>query len=132
MSWRMLSVAVGGALGAITRYELLQLLGGAGEGVLPWGTFAANILGSLLLGVVAGLIERRAFSEGVRLFLIVGLLGGFTTFSFFSYENLELLRDDRYLALSINVIGQIIVGLGAAIAGYKVAYMVGVENVRGR
>jgi fluoride exporter len=119
MGWQLVSVGFGGALGAIGRYALLQWLGGVGDGVLPWGTFTANVLGSLLLGMVVGLVERGAFEERVRLFLAVGLLGGFTTFSFFSYENLELLRDDRHLALLTNAGVQVTLGLLAAILGYR-------------
>jgi fluoride exporter len=121
MGWQLVSVGLGGAIGAIGRYVLLQWLGGVGDGVLPWGTFAANVLGSLLLGAVVGVVERGAFSEQLRLFLAVGLLGGFTTFSFFSYENLQLLRDDHYLPLLTNVGAQVILGLLATILGYRVA-----------
>jgi fluoride exporter len=120
MRWHLVSVGLGGALGAVGRYALLQWLGGVDEGVLPWGTFVANVLGSLLLGAVVGVVERGAFGEGLRLFLAVGLLGGFTTFSFYSYENLELLRDDRHLALVVNAGGQVIVGLAGAVIGYLV------------
>ena len=115
------SVAAGGALGAIGRYLLLAWLGGVDDGFLPWGTVVANIAGALLLGIVVRLVERGAFGEGTRLFLAVGLLGGFTTFSFFTIENLDLLRDDRYLALTINAGGQLIVGTLAAIGGYWLA-----------
>jgi fluoride exporter len=120
MGGQLISVGLGGAMGAIGRYALLQWLGGVDEGALPWGTFVANVLGSLLLGAVVGVVERGALGEGLRLFLAVGLLGGFTTFSFFSYENLELLRDDRYLELMVNAGGQVILGLAVAILGYRV------------
>jgi fluoride exporter len=121
MLWQVVSVALGGAIGSIARYLLLQWLGGVGDGVLPWGTLVANLVGSLMLGIVVGLFERGAFGEGVRLFLAVGLLGGLTTFSFFSYENLELLRDERYMALIVNAAGQVVIGVFAAAAGYKVS-----------
>jgi fluoride exporter len=117
----VLSVAAGGALGAIGRYLLLAWLGGVDDGFLPWGTVAANVFGALCLGFVVRLVEGGAFSEGTRLFLVVGLLGGFTTFSFFSFENLNLLRDDHYLALLINAGGQLVLGLLGAILGYRLA-----------
>jgi fluoride exporter len=125
---QILSVALGGALGAIGRYVLLQWLGGVEEGALPWGTFAANLMGSLLLGFIVGLTERGSFSETTRLFLAVGLLGGFTTFSFFSYENLELMRDDRFLALLINIAGQLVLGITAAVIGYLLSRRIGVPE----
>jgi fluoride exporter len=117
----VLSVAAGGAIGAIGRYLLLAWLGGVDDGFMPWGTVVANIFGALCLGFVVRLVERGAFTEGTRLFLAVGLLGGFTTFSFFSIENLDLLRDDRYLALMINAGGQLVIGTMAAIVGYWLA-----------
>jgi fluoride exporter len=117
----ILSVALGGALGAAGRYGILQLLGTVDDGGLPWGTFAANALGSLLLGAVVCFAARGAFSEGQRLFLAVGLLGGFTTFSFFSYENLELLRDDRFAALIANTLGQLVLGIALATTGFAAA-----------
>lgn len=127
----LLSVAAGGAIGAVVRYVLLQWLGGVEDGVLPWGTIAANLAGSLFLGLVVGLTERGAFSEPVRLFLAVGMLGGFTTFSFYSYENLELLRDSRVIALMLNAGGQVVVGLLAAILGYLLAGYVPHANQAG-
>ncbi len=105
-------------MGAVGRYLVLLWLGGVDDGALPWGTFVANVAGSLVLGFVVGISERGALGAQIRLFLAVGLLGGFTTFSFFSYENLELLRGDRYLALLLNSGGQLVLGLIAAVAGY--------------
>lgn len=121
MGWRIASVALGGSIGAIARYAIGQWAGGVDDGVLPWGTVLANMLGSLLLGLVFGLTERGAFSEGARLFLAVGLLGGFTTFSLFSYENLELLRSERFVALAVNALGQLVIGIGAASLGFLIA-----------
>lgn len=115
---QLLLVGLGGALGSIARYAVAEWLGGVGEGVLPWGTLAANLLGSYLLGSVIAYADRDAIRNRARLFLGVGLLGGFTTFSLFSYENLEMLRDERVLALIVNVSVQTGAGLGAAALGY--------------
>lgn len=87
-------VGLGGALGAIARWQLgrwvLQL---APMARFPWPTLAVNLAGCLLIGLVAGLVERHAASgAGARLFLMTGLLGGFTTFSAFGLETLVLLR----------------------------------------
>lgn len=78
-----LLVAAGGAIGACTRYGVGRLLGG---GLWPSATFAVNLVGGLLMGLLAGWLAARGGSEGARLFLGVGLLGGFTTFSAFSLE----------------------------------------------
>lgn len=114
-------VAAGGALGSIGRYALAEWLGGTEQGLLPWGTFAANLAGSLLMGVVVGYVDRDAVSHLAGHFLAVGVLGGFTTFSLFSYENLELLRDARLLVLIANASLQTGAGIGAAALGYLAA-----------
>lgn len=118
---QLVLVGIGGAIGTLARYAVSQWLGGAEQGVLPWGTFAANLVGSLLLGLVVGYVDRDAMSNRVRLFLAVGVLGAFTTFSLFSYENLELLRDDRLIALIANASIQTGAGVGAAALGYLAA-----------
>lgn len=115
---QFLWVGAGGMIGAVTRYLLLQWLGGVDEGVLPWGTISANVLGSFLLGIVTGSYENGYAGDRTRLFVAVGLLGGFTTFSFFSYENFELLRADRYIPLLTNVALQLMSGLAGAVGGY--------------
>lgn len=114
-------VAAGGGLGAIGRYAVSEWLGGTGQGLLPWGTLVANLAGSFLMGIVVGYVDRKAISNRLRLFLAVGLLGSFTTFSLFSYENLELLRDGRMIALIANASVQTGAGVGAAAIGYLAA-----------
>lgn len=104
----VLAIALGGALGSVTRYvvavRLYRLLGLG----LPYGTLTVNILGSLLLGVVLALVEQRGlFTPEQRSFLTIGFLGGMTTFSTFVYEGWdytrdgELLRAGLYAALSL-------------------------------
>src|SRR6202158_4740577 len=89
----ILAVAVGGALGAVTRYLLaVRLYGSLGIG-FPWGTFGVNILGSFMLGAVLALVEERgAFSPEVRAAITVGFIGGLTTFSTFIYEDWQVFR----------------------------------------
>jgi CrcB protein len=115
------AVAVGGAIGAVARY----LLGGAVHrlvpGFFPFGTFVVNILGCLVFGVIIGLAEARlALGPGARLFLLVGVLGGFTTFSSFTFESFELIRSGQLLPASVNVIGQVALGFVALWAGVGV------------
>ena len=87
-------VAAGGAIGAVARYLLaVRLYSQLGVG-FPWGTLGVNVLGCALLGVVLGLVEERgAFTPETRSFLTVGVLGGFTTFSTFTYESWQYLRE---------------------------------------
>jgi fluoride exporter len=125
MKWTDLAVIwTGGALGSLGRYAALAAFGSVGNGGIPWGTALANVTGSLMIGVVMGLIERRAFGPSVRLFLVVGVLGGYTTFSFFSYENLPLIQDAAYLTAVINAAGQVTLGLVAVWVGWRVGHAV--------
>ncbi|WP_292054599.1 MULTISPECIES: fluoride efflux transporter CrcB [unclassified Brevundimonas] len=90
-----LMVAAGGALGAMARYATgLVMVRAFGSGGWPWGTFAVNLVGGLLIGLVTGWIalKSQGTSEAVRLFAVVGVLGGFTTFSAFSLELVQMLE----------------------------------------
>ncbi len=115
---RILIVGLGGFIGSVARY-----LGGAATAralppTFPFGTFVVNVLGCLLIGAVAVLTdERLIFGTRARLFLLVGVLGGFTTFSSFGYETIMLLRQGHLLYAAINVVGQMIVGLVAVWMG---------------
>jgi CrcB protein len=117
MSWQILaSIAFGGALGAMLRYLILQIVETSSG--FPLGTLLINVCGSFLIGVVYVLIlEKSAISELWRPFLMVGLLGGFTTFSTFSLEAVYLFEDGRLLtALSYVVLSAILCILAAFIA----------------
>lgn len=111
-------VAAGGACGAVLRYGLQAWL----SGPLPWGTFAANVLGSLAIGGLVGAFDGASWFEAVgRAFLVVGVLGAFTTFSAFSADALLLWEEERYLWCAVYVLGSVVLSLGAALAGYRIA-----------
>ena len=116
----VLLVGAGGFIGSIARY----LLGGWVQRVLdnpwlPWGTFAINVLGCLIIGVLAGLSDtRQAITPEARLFLMIGILGGFTTFSSFGLETFRLLQDGQWAAAAANAVGSVLVGLVAVWFGY--------------
>ncbi|MBN2429530.1 MAG: fluoride efflux transporter CrcB [Deltaproteobacteria bacterium] len=113
-------VGGGGFCGAVCRF----LLGGFIHRItqvssFPIGTFVVNIFGCLLIGVGGGLLElRQILSPELRLFLLIGFLGGFTTFSTFGFESWALLRDGEFLFASLNVVGQVMAGLTAVWVGY--------------
>jgi CrcB protein len=88
----------------------------------PWGTLAVNIAGSAAIGVLAALMMDRALApiEG-RLFLITGVLGGFTTFSAFSYETVALLRSGQWLAAAGYALGSVALGVLATMGAYAAA-----------
>ncbi|MBB4637146.1 fluoride efflux transporter CrcB [Longimicrobium terrae] len=89
----LLLVALGGAAGAVTRYGAGRWIGTAARGGFPWGTFAVNLAGSLLLGII---VARVPPDDPRRLLLAVGFCGGLTTFSTFGYETFALLQDRAY------------------------------------
>ncbi len=113
-----LAVGLGGGLGALARY----LLGGwvqrwAGP-AFPAGTLAVNLLGCLLVGAGMTWAEARlASSPAARLFLMAGFLGGFTTFSAFGYETLQLLREAAWGRAMLSAAANVVVGVGAVALG---------------
>ena len=115
---RCLAVAAGGAAGSLARYGLS--LWGASLGTrLPWGTFAANAAGCVAMGTVMHIVLGRAtLPEGVRLLLAVGLLGGLTTFSTFSYEAVALARQGHVGAAALYVLGSVACGLAGVWLGW--------------
>ncbi len=119
----VLLVGAGGFIGAASRYGVLIGVGRLlGQPAFPWGVLAANVLGSLIIGVLAGLAEtRQLFSPEARLFLFIGVLGGFTTFSSISNDTFMLLRNAEYLSAAGNVLLSVLLGLAAVALGYAAA-----------
>ena len=111
-------IAFGGALGTLIRYAMSTLNQRGILGSLPLGTLIVNVTGSFLIGLVWGLSERYAISPTLRLFLMVGVLGGYTTFSSFSLETLTLVRNSQYMMAMLNTVGAIVMGLAAVSVGY--------------
>ena len=116
-------VGTGGFIGAIARYGISGLVQrSAALSSFPYGTLAVNMLGCLLIGIAVGLVDsRQVFGPDFKLFAVVGLLGGFTTWSTFGYETLTLLRDAEYLRATANVTIHIMLGLVLVWAGYALA-----------
>ncbi|MBX6355092.1 MAG: CrcB family protein, partial [Micromonosporaceae bacterium] len=103
----LLLVLVGGALGAPLRYLLDRAVQARHDSAFPWGTFAVNVAGSLLLGLVAG-VSGPAYA-----LLGTGLCGALTTYSTLSYETLRLLEEAPWYYALANVVGTVLAGLGA-------------------
>jgi CrcB protein len=115
----VLLVAIGGAVGATARYLIAVRLYSQLGIDFPWGTLGVNVLGCFLLGVVIGLVEvRGAFSLETRSFLTIGLLGGFTTYSAFTYETWQYLRQGDVLLSGAYVFLSLAVGFVAFVAGH--------------
>jgi CrcB protein len=118
----VLLVALGGAIGSAARYWLGGLVHRFSSPYFPFGTFTVNLVGCFVFGAIVAVSEQRAaVSPAARTFLLIGVLGGFTTFSSFSYETFGLLRDAQFLRATTNVAGQVFLGLLALWAGYHAA-----------
>jgi fluoride exporter len=119
------AIALGGALGAVTRHLVNHAIHHRyGADPFPLGIFIVNVAGCLAIGVIAGLIasDRIQLSMTVRNFIIVGLLGGFTTFSSFGLDTLTLARSGHTAAAFWNVAGQVGLGLAAVWVGFLVTH----------
>jgi len=120
-----LAVAAGGALGTVARYFLSGAVAGAFGETFPWGTLIINVTGSFVIGffgVLTGPDGRYLVSSATRQFVMIGLCGGYTTFSSFSLQTLNLVRDGEWLYAGWNIIGSVLLCLlfvwaGAALAG---------------
>ena len=110
----LLIVGCGGFLGAVTRYGLSGLVHRYYGGGFPLGTLAVNVLGCLLLGAIMALVQdRQLFAPNMRIFVTIGILGAFTTFSTFGYESSALLHDQEFRLASLNVVANVVLGLAA-------------------
>ena len=121
MIW--LLVAGGGAVGSVARHGLNHLIRERHVAeTFPLGIFLINVLGSGLIGIVAGALtsSRWTVSFEMRTFIVVGLIGGFTTFSSFSLDTFALIRDGHTIQAAWNVVGQVGLSLVAVALGYRV------------
>jgi len=114
-------VATGGALGSVGRYWLSGIVASRVGETFPWGTLVVNVSGSLVIGLLAALTEpegRLLASPGFRLFFMIGVCGGYTTFSSFSLQTLNLLRDGEWLYAAGNVLLSVILCMIGVWIGY--------------
>lgn len=108
-------VGLGGMIGSILRY--LAAIG-IRPSPFPYATLLVNVIGSLLIGIIMGWSAKQANADYWRLFLATGICGGFTTFSTFAWENLQLLYQQRYTHFCVYAGGTLILGLIAVAIGY--------------
>jgi len=113
----VLLVFLGGGIGSVLRFWIGKYLNNANNGI-PYGTFLANILGSLLIGVILGLaVKNNTLSQNQTLLLATGFCGGFTTFSTFAYENHMFLKAGDFTSFAIYTIASFVVGFLAVFLG---------------
>lgn len=119
MAW--LAVATGGAVGSLFRYLVMSRVGHYLGTSFPYGTMVVNIIGSLIMGLVIGYFAKLTdVSQEVRLFFIVGVLGGFTTFSTFSLDAISLIERGEWLAM----FGYVMMSVFFAIGGLAVGMLI--------
>jgi CrcB protein len=115
--YQALLIALGGALGSLARFGVSTMVHGITGDVFPYGTLVVNVAGSLLIGVVAEVFDAALIPSPLRSLVTIGFLGGFTTFSTYSLETLNLLRDGEWRLAGFNVLGNNILGLCCAALG---------------
>lgn len=118
MNW--LLIAVGGAVGSMSRFAMAQFVQKVSQvNYFPLGTFCVNMLGCFLIGIMFALADlKQVLSPELRMFLMVGFLGGFTTFSTYGLESFTLMREGQFLFMLLNLLGQSILGLVLVYLGY--------------
>jgi len=114
---QIILVFIGGGFGSALRFLIGKWLNSTETGI-PYGTFAANILGSLLIGIILGLAAKNdSLTQNQTLLLATGFCGGFTTFSTFAYENHVFLKSGDFMTFAIYTIASFIVGFLAVFLG---------------
>ncbi len=114
---QLLLVFLGGGVGSVLRFIFGKYLNSTETGI-PYGTFAANIIGSLLIGFILGLAAKNSsLTNNQILFLATGFCGGFTTFSTFAYENHVFLKSGDFVSFALYTIGSFVIGFLAVFLG---------------
>jgi fluoride exporter len=117
----ILGVAGGGVMGVLSRYGIDTYVERRSEGAFPWATFLVNVSGCLAVGfVIAALVDRQRGPQWLRVGLVMGFCGGFTTFSTFAQETLDLLQDDKAAIALGSVAANLVLGLAAVWVGTRV------------
>ena len=117
----IISIFAGGGLGALLRYGVISNISKILPSTFPYGTLTVNILGALLIGIVYSLLSQKiSISENLKLFITVGFLGGFTTFSTFNLDFYQLIESSKIAAAMIYALGSFITTIIGFYVGYSV------------
>lgn len=118
----LLLIGAGSFIGGIARFLLSRAVDSCLKWSFPWGTAAVNIIGCLIIGIIFGVLEKgNVMNDGLRLFLTVGICGGFTTFSTFANESFRLFGNGQYLISILYIVSSVLLGLLAVWAGHAVS-----------
>jgi len=117
----LLFVAIGGAIGSVARYLIQSLIGHYAGSSFPYGTLIVNITGSVFMGLLIGWLGRMmpGHTQSIHLFVAVGVLGGYTTFSTFSLESVNLLEEGRWMAMSLYIVSSVVLSIGGLLVGLR-------------
>lgn len=119
----LLLVFIGGGVGSVVRYGMAKgfdtIPALREKGSLPWATLIVNVLGCLLIGVIAALVSRGALKEEHRLLLAVGLMGGFTTFSTYGLELVQKATEGQWMTAGVYLVLSNVLGIVAVVGGMK-------------
>ncbi len=116
---KYLFVSSGAAVGGVLRYWMSDFVHKFLPATFPFGTLIVNVLGCFILGVIMyGLNERAVISQELKLFLTVGFCGGFTTFSTFSLETVNLMKNSEYTFALVNIVGSVVICIAATFLAY--------------
>jgi CrcB protein len=117
-------VAIGGALGAIARYQLAAIVQERVPIGFPWGTFVVNITGCFIMGIASTLLTDRIASANLRFLIPIGFIGAYTTFSTFELETFRAVSDGAWMIGALNVAGSVTLGYLALWSGIVVAQLI--------
>jgi len=114
-------VALGGAIGSVSRFGISELFASKTNSSFPWATLLINLLGCFLIGLLLGLSQRYQFAShySLRSFFIIGLCGGFTTFSSFSAETMRLFQSSQNIQAISYILASTLLGLALTLLGYN-------------
>jgi CrcB protein len=118
-------VAAGGAIGSVLRYLVAVFMKNVYATEFPWHTFSVNIIGCFVIGIIFSMSLRDAAFEPVRLFVMVGILGGFTTYSSFGLETFDFLKQHKFVPALLYVLATNCLGLIAVYSGYALHKLLG-------
>ncbi len=116
---------IGGAIGTLLRFVIYQLADRHLNQSYPWGTLIVNLLGSFLIGVLWSYFDKSNISPAMRVFLFIGILGSFTTFSTFAFDSLSLAQEGAFRVMAMNIILTNVLGIGLCFVGYYLVKLVG-------
>ena len=115
---KIIFLMAGGAMGSLMRYGISGLTHRYISGFFPWGTLMVNATGALVIGFLWGLFEQKGISPNMRMFIFVGLLGGYTTFSTYALETMTLFRAGDIKMALVNLFASNILSIGFVFGGY--------------